>query len=174
MNIKFSSLKNQRANYTRCKISFPKKLDIQSLSKFHASLLIAPITLAIMNTNTFRISKYTPVYFDTIKSHHKPPSSSIPLLWISQFLRNAEGRGGGYFIGLSVAFPLKRFRLPIPDFWRSQHYRKLSWSTCMPDRKQITAENAFSSRPRQRWWPIKLATTGKHRQQNERRLERKE
>lgn len=43
---------------------------------------------------------------------------------------NVKGlnRGGeGYFIGLSVAFPLKRFRLPIPDFWRSQHYRKLSW-----------------------------------------------
>lgn len=70
---------------------------------------------------------------------------------------NVDHGGWGYFIGLSVAFPLKRFRLPIPDFWRSQHYRKLSWSTCTPDRKQITAENAFSSRPRQRW-PIKLAT----------------
>lgn len=84
-----------------------------------------------------------------------------------------EAKIGVYFIGLSVAFPLKRFRLPIPDFWRSQHYLKLSWSTCTPDRKQITAENAFSSRPRQRW-PIKLATSPYHQQQNERRLERKE
>ena len=65
----------------------------------------------------------------------------------------------GYFIGGCPSHsPLKRFRLPIPDFWRSQHYRKLSWSTCTPDRKQITAGNAFSSRPRQRW-PMKLATS---------------
>lgn len=93
----------------------------------------------------FAYQKYHPTRFrqlkHTIKSQQSPSSSSITLR-ISQFLRNAEGRGGeerltwrswiegggeGYFIGLSVAFPLKRFRLPIPDFWRSQHYRKLSW-----------------------------------------------